>query len=379
MASTTVRINAPVGIRYGKSVMANQPGDLATVTELFDRIAFADGGTREIGGLWATDRSALIAEVTAEIVRFQTTNKRPVVDGVIDPGGGTLKLMNQLAAEPSPGALQATVMPAPDGLEEAAGPKGVFVVEPSSMPGLKPLRKLVANANYVRKLVRVDGSSITWYGVVVPLTASGQAMGRIPHINFTPTPIQGGYIDGNYDSFNGWAGLWNDYTAMIGGQLAASGADQVLVIPFYKTSQQRNLGDFLSSWREVISAVATAALNAVDPYFLRDTFTFDRIVSSSFSNGYVAHQVFNTQAVRAASMTDVIFDLDGQAGGSQWRPANGVIYQNRMTPARANPEGNSWYVGNRWNDFKSLYGGTVNGHAACRNHLLYHGLWLKCT
>ncbi|MGH7467861.1 MAG: hypothetical protein ACRENP_07705 [Longimicrobiales bacterium] len=360
--------------------MTNQPGDLTTITDLFDRIAFSDGGTREIGGLWATERALLIAEVTAEIVRFQTINNRPVVDGVIDPGGGTLKLMNQLASEPSPVTIRATVMPAPDGLAEAVGPKGMFVVEPSSLPGLGQMRKLVANTSYVRKLVRVDGSSITWYGVVVPRTASGQAIGRIPHINFTPTPIQGGYIDANYGSFAGWGGLWNDYTELIGGQLAASGADQVLVIPFYKTSQQRNLGDFLSNWREVVSAVATAALNAVDPFFLRNTFTFDRIVSSSFSNGYLAHQIFNTQAVRAASMTDFIFDLDGQAGGSTWRPANGVIYQNRMTPGRANPVGNNWYVGNRWSDFKSLYGGGyVNGHAASRNHLLYHGLWLMCT
>jgi hypothetical protein len=81
MANTSVRISAPVGIRNGKTVMPNRPDDLATVTELFDRIPFSKGGTQEIGGLWAAERTALIAEVTAEIVRFQTMNSRPVADG----------------------------------------------------------------------------------------------------------------------------------------------------------------------------------------------------------------------------------------------------------------------------------------------------------
>jgi hypothetical protein len=275
--------------------------------------------------------------------------------------------------------LAAKVMPAPDGLPEAAGAQGVYVVDPTSMPGFGPLRKMVANANYVRKLVRVDASSIKWYGVVVPKSGSGQTIGKIPHINFTPTPIQGGYVDGNYDSFTGWGGLWRDYTSVIGGQVAASGVDQVLVIPFYRTSQMDNLGDFLANWREVVSAVLTAAMNSVDPLFLRDKFTFDRIVSSSFSNGWRAHNKFHTLAAGASNMTDAVFDLDGVAGGSTWQPSKGVIYQNRKAPGKINPVGNNWYVGGRWDDFKSIYGGSVNGHAASRNHLLYHGLLLRRT
>jgi hypothetical protein len=78
-------------------------------------------------------------------------------------------------------------------------------------------------------------------------------------------------------------------------------------------------------------------------------------------------------------MTDVLFDLDGVAGGSNWQPAKGMIYQNRQPPGRSNPVGNTWFVGGRWDDFKQIYGGSVNGHAASRNHLLYHGLWLRCT
>src|SRR3954464_10992170 len=103
--------------------MANLPKDLDTVTEIFDRIPVSKGGTAEIGGLWATDRNLLIGEVTGQIIKFQTVNARPAVDGVIDPGGGTLKLMNQLAADPPAGSVTAMVMPAP--ANEGIGPVGL--------------------------------------------------------------------------------------------------------------------------------------------------------------------------------------------------------------------------------------------------------------
>jgi hypothetical protein len=130
----------------------------------------------------------------------------------------------------------------------------------------------------------------------------------------------------------------------------------------------------------VVSQVITAALISYDPMMLRTDFSFDRIVSSSFSNGYVAHQNFNGQAVGAANMTDYIFDLDGAAGGSHWVPGNGVIYRNQKPPGNNNPAGNVWYVGGRWgNGFSPIYPGGINTHAACRNHLLYHGLFMFCS
>jgi hypothetical protein len=242
------------------------------------------------------------------------------------------------------------------------------------MAGIKPFGWTALKADYIRKLVYVDSGSINWFGVVC---ARG-SFGSVPHINFTPTPIQGGYPDTTYGSFGGWGRLWADYTSVIGGQMVAAGVDQILVIPFYRTSQSGKLGDFLANWKEVVSAVITAAINSIDPYYLRDTYSFDHICSSSFSNGWVAHQNFYSHATGAASMTDVLFDLDGQAGGSHWRPPEGIIYQNRGAPG-SNPIGNVWYVGGRWGaSYSTLYGGTLNSHAACRNHLLYHGLWLCC-
>jgi len=376
MALVSRSISSPVGVRNGQAMMPNQPKDLNTVTDLFDRIPTAKGGSAEIGGVWATDRNTLITEITAQIITFQTTNARPVTDGVIDPGGGTLKLMNRLAADPPPGSITAKVMPAPD--NEEIGPAVMAVVDVAKMAGFRPIEPMNVNTHLFRKLVRVENCSINWYGVVIPDSCQGQ--GATPHINFTPTPDQGHYYDPGYDSFTSWGQLWKDYTWVIGGQVAASGADQILVIPFYKNAQQQNLGDFLVNWQEVISQVITEALISYDPMMLRTDFSFDHIVSSSFSNGYVAHQNFNSQAVGAATMTDFIFDLDGVAGGSHWTPPNGVIYRNRKPPGNANPVGNIWYVGERWGSgFAKIYGGNLNTHAACRNHLLYHGLFMFCA
>ncbi len=114
MASVSSTITAPVGVRNGISVMPNRPGDLKTIADLFDRIGSADGGTADVAGIWASDRNVLIAEVTAQILLVQQRQNRPVKDGVVDPGGGSLKRMNQLATDPPAGAISAMVMPPPN-------------------------------------------------------------------------------------------------------------------------------------------------------------------------------------------------------------------------------------------------------------------------
>ena len=99
MALTFTNISSPVGTRNGKTVMANTAKDLAIVADLFDRIPMENGGSAELFGVWSKNRDELIAEVTAQIITFQTANGLASIDGVIDPGGGTLKLMNKLAAD----------------------------------------------------------------------------------------------------------------------------------------------------------------------------------------------------------------------------------------------------------------------------------------
>jgi len=352
-----------VGIRNGVTIMPNEPTDLQTVTGLLDRIPLSNGGTAATPGLWSDDRTVLIGEVAAAIVTFQTVNNRPTIDGVVDPGGGTISLMNQLA----------TALPVTATVEQEDENSQLWVVaEPSSLPGNSPLQPLEISPQLTRKLVRVSGTSIKWFGVVVPRNEAGEILGDAPHIFFTPSPGQGGYQDGTYDPFTQWMPLWDKYTSCIGSQLVASTTPQILVIPFYKNAQSGNLGSFLTNWQEVVSAVLTAAIDSIDPLFLRDKFEFDKIFSSSFSNGIVTLQNFSTQGVGVAAMTQMAFDLDGQASGSTWRPSVGVSYRNTAAPQGINPSGSDWYVGGRFAQIRPSYSGTTD-HNLCPL-LLLHGL-----
>ena len=373
MATTLSTIDRPVGIRNGVTVQPNTPKDLDTVKELLDRIPSASGGAADVPGVWETDRTLLIAEVTAFIVAFQTINRRPTIDGAIDPNGGTLALMNRLAAEPP---MRAVVVQPPGQRAEVMNP-GLYVASVESLPGRGVLRKAVVAAAYTRKLVRVDASSIKWFGVAVPRSLNPV---NLPHVFFTPTPAQGHYFDPGYDAFTSWGQLWDDYTSRIGGQICAATSDQILVIPFYKNSQSQGLGSFSTNWQDVIAAVVTAAINAIDPLFLRDTYAFDRIVSSSFSNGWIAHKLFNGSP-GAAAMTAAAFDLDGAAAQPSsfgWHPTRAVRYLNRPVPGQqANPVGGrDFHVGGRWGEIDKIYAPADRSktHFMCSAHLLFHGV-----
>ncbi len=359
-------ITQAVGIRNGVTVMPNTPADLRTITGLLDRIPLIKGGTAETPGLWSNDRTTLIGEVTAAILTFQTTNNRPTIDGVVDPGGGTIALMNQLA----------TALPVTATVDQEDENSQLWVVaDPASLPGTAQLQPLEISPLLIRKLVKVSGTSIKWFGVVVPRDESGGILGGVPHIFFTPSPWQGpngGYQDGTYDLFTQWSPLWDKYTSLVGSQLVTSGVPQILVIPFYKNVQSGQLGSFLTNWQEVISAVLTAAISSIDPLFLRDKYEFDKIFSSSFSNGITTLQNFTTQGVGATAMTQMAFDLDGQASGSTWRPNPGVSYQNTPAPGGINPRGSDWHVGGRFAQIRPRYPG-ANDHNLCP-FLLLHGL-----
>jgi hypothetical protein len=356
-------ISQAVGIRYGTTVMPNNPDDVQTITGLLDRIPSDKGGTADAPGEWSDDPPTLVQQVTDAITGFQTTNTLPIIDGAVDPNGNTLMRLNLLAG---PGPIRATVV------RSESGSRTLTVADPWSLDGSDPLDASVITGTVARALVRVPSSSITWYGVVVPVTGDGSLLVGSPHIFFTPTPALGGYMDPGYDSFTSWIELWTKYTTAIGVQIAAAGVAHVLVIPFYKNSQYANLGDFVTNWKEVVSAVGTAAINSFDPLFLRDRYTFDKLFSSSFSSGVVALQDFHTRGVGVTSMSQMAFNLDGQASGSHWNPSRGVIYRNTPVYGGPNPVGMRWSVGGRLAALRPAWPG-VSDHNLCP-FLLFHGL-----
>lgn len=387
LAKIHVTIQKPVGIRNGWAEQPNQPADVAKICELFDRIPMHLGGTREIPNGWKKDRIPLIEQVTQQITWFQKKHNRPVVDGVVDPGQGTLRVMNEVAldtplAPPAPGPSAPSAGPIATPLPaKVVPPVGDYYVErtetddfidPSSIAGSATMRICKVNTSFWRRLVRVENTSINWFGVLASRNGLNLSS-AIPHINFTPTPWQGGYLDNGYEGFTSWMKLWHDYTLNIGCHIAAAGVPQILVIPFYRNTQPNSMGSFMQNWKEAVVSAITVAIQDAVPTALPGLYSFNKIETSSFSNGWIAHFNFHRNGREVAAMTRSVYDLDGFAAGCLWVAPNGVTYRNREVPNGKNPEGNIFYVGKRWPT------DTANrlGHVYSRDYLLYHGLKLR--
>lgn len=352
-----------VGMKGGAVAMPNQAPDVRAVTGLLDRIPGSKGGTADAPAKWSSDPAVLARQLGGAIAEFQRVNRRPRADGVLEPGDGTLQLMDTLAASRK---VTATIELAD------VHSRSWVVADPSSVDGVGDVAPLTIAPPLTRRLVRVTGSSITWFGVVVPVKGSGGAVGGSPHVTFTPSPWQGGYQDGTYEQFDAWRRLFDKYTSAMGSQMVAAGVPQILVLPIYRNAQAGNLGEFLANWREVLEVVITAALNSVDPLFNRDTYRFDAIYSSSFSNGIATHRNFHLQGNGVSAMTRMAFDLDGQASGMMWRANRSVVYANTRVPGATNPVGNCWHVGGRLGLLRPSFPGSTD-HNICP-FLLMHGL-----
>lgn len=369
MAKQAVQLNAAVGLRWGYSPVANQAQDVASVIGLFDRVLSSVGGTSDIPGTWPTDPYTLITGLADLIRAFQARHKLPVIDSVIDPYGKTLKLLNQLAVD----ATNSLFIGETPGFETNNISASVDFADPASLPGSKPLVAVTAQVNYSRRLVGVLGCSIKWFGVLLPSHVDFTTDTVQPLIFFTPSPLQGKYYDGDYESFKTWTKLWNGYTEKIGGLMCAAGVKQVLVIPFYRTRQRFDLGDFLLQWKDIVSMVVTAAVSDIHPYALGAPFAFDSIVTCNFSNGAAPHRNFQEQGAGVGNATSVLFDLDGRASyeGANWSPAGGIAYRNQ-TPGPVNPTANTFYVGGRFANFGAEH--VTMAHRSCNRFLLAHGL-----
>lgn len=338
----------------------NLAADLQTICKLLDKIPNARGGTADTPGTWASDRAALIAEVAAALTAFKQKNNVSPVNGALFPLTSPLRLMDQLAGNP---VITATVVDA-DTSSEAWD-----IIAPDSVAGTGPLQPLLVAPILHRRLVRVEGSSIKWFGVGMPANSIGIRGGR-PHVFFTPSPWQGGYNDGGYATFESWRRLYQKYVSGMGAQIAAAGVPHILVIPFYTNAQAGKLGSFVTDWKETLTTVLDTAINSADPLHLRTTYSFEEIYTSSFSNGVITHANFASGSAGRATLK--AFDLDGQAAGFNWRPSNGVIYHNTRPPKEGNPHGSIWHVGGRFAEMRLVHQGKRD-HNMCP-FLLMHGV-----
>jgi hypothetical protein len=353
-------INKAVGIRDGKTILPNADDDMALVIARLNRIPLLDGGRKEtpIGLSGALGRTVLIAELAAAIAAFQTVQiakgklKAKRADGTVDLGGKTIALLSELAG-PDPVVPKITRH---DPMQVQVDPKApgskVPAAAPHSVSGGGPLQLEWVSSTTTRMIIHVPGQDVSWFGVVIPEKVVANPAGAMPCVFFTPKPGQAGILPGNYNRFMGtaWEDLWERYTRKIGGQLAASGANVILVFPFYTDNQMTNLGSFAADWEDVLELVISTAIDRINPLALRDRFDIGSIMTASFSNGIIAHQTFVTtgRGVASALYQAIIFDARHLSG---WQPKGAVHYLNTKAKSGLNPQGGDWFVGGRFHPY----------------------------
>jgi Putative peptidoglycan binding domain len=105
-------VNGAVGIRNGVQC-ANWVVDQNWVMSLLNQIPTANGGTLTPTGVtrFKTPRNGFCDPALSEAIRrFQATNSLRA-DGVVDPGGPTLRRMRELAAAPRPAGAGSALRP----------------------------------------------------------------------------------------------------------------------------------------------------------------------------------------------------------------------------------------------------------------------------
>ena len=255
------------------------------------------------------------------------------------------------------------------------------IVVAHSVSGTALMEGTSVRVSFSRRLYRVEGTSINWFGVALPKNLS---QAPLPLIYFTPTPHQGGAEDPAYDSWGAaWDSLFGTYIYYMGAQVAASTAQLALVIPFYRNAQTNDLGTFNLNWSEVVTALVGAALE--DELFgsgwvvVRDRYSFDSIYTASFSNGWGAHSAFWGKGSGVVAATRYAIDLDGAAAKPPsigWRPTVGIIYDNASPGRNVNPQGRLYHLGGRWEKLARLRKryADFRQHWAVNQYMLYHAL-----
>ena len=256
------------------------------------------------GGIFAPPLS--IGGLAEAIKLFQTFQKLSAKDGRVDPGGTTLKKINEIL---NPGL----VPPAPK------PPGGTGVIRPLTTTGLPTS---VSSATFTPEptsfrtelvfnwIGTAGGGTIhyfeldedvvpNWFGIVIP---NGAANFQNIHLFFHPTPSQGGFLDKNYKTKVGWSGLFHYLTDLMSAQFCAAGSNQVLVMPLLTQSAANTCGILPQRWESLISQMLGQI--AAQPV------TISSVVVSSFSSGITFSAAFRKNAGIGGRLRGII-DFDG--------------------------------------------------------------------
>jgi hypothetical protein len=267
-----------VGIRNGVTQVTNAPADQGKIIALLWNIGPENGGMKDVsspaspGSTFRCDPTLAAAILAFQSFWVQSGDLR-VADGVVDPGGATLRKLDALSgggiaptpSNPSAGMTDLNVLSFQQTMPGVAASLSIPAITPGSvMPFLfPPVPKgsmLVEGpaigtvSEFLFKIVK--NGSIFWVGAAVP---EGTTDFSRVYIFFHPDTIAAS-DDAAYPSFSGRWPTVQRYVAPLGIQMASL-KKMALIVPFMTNASGSNSSStnlFGSSPAETLNDIVSA-------------------------------------------------------------------------------------------------------------------------
>jgi hypothetical protein len=247
------------------------------------------------------------------IEMFQRFQRLPVADGRVDPGGGTLRRINEIL---NPGLQPPAPAPAgkgeirpltnTSGLATAVDQSTWAPIEASLVSEFVFRWTGIAGKGRIFYFERTDKVVPRWFGVLVP-----EGLGNFDkaHIFFHPTPAQAGHSDAQYHTGGSWLNIFHYLSERMGAQFCAAGTGHVLVMPLMTQGSAGDCGNFPQQWESIVGRIF-GMLKSGDMSGSASPVPISSVVVSSFSSGITYSHQFRSRAKLGTRLAGVI-DFDG--------------------------------------------------------------------
>lgn len=301
------KLDGPVGIRNLTQPTSSFKRDQAKVIDLLWRINVAFGGQLGLGlaPQPGSDRQCeprLVAAISMFQAAAVLRGELKAGDGVVDPNGTTLKLLDKYVAKEPPPSV-------PDFREI----KGIRIRNRADPSWAKPrvvINKAVLPGSFAPYLFATPPSSAKlledsirgemseflfeiekdgarfWVGAAIP---KGTTDFSKAYVYFHPTVVNGGVVhaaEGDYATFRGgWSERLQRYVSMQGGQMAAARLTTLLV-PFMTMGSMHSPASNIFSSRgfETLDVIMTQVQIEMNPGLTRFA-SLGSVGAASFSSG----------------------------------------------------------------------------------------------
>jgi hypothetical protein len=268
-----------------------------------------------------------IEELGQAIEAFQSFHRLPTRDGKVDPGGTTLRRINELlnpgpSPRPAPrpaGTGEIRAMTNTAGFATSVDQTTWTPVESSLASDMIFQWTGVGGRGKIHYFELDESVVPRWFGVLVPESATNFDS---VHIFFHPTPSQAGYRDPDYHSLGNWPGIFHYLSDRMGSQFCAAEQDRVLFMPLMTQASAGTCGAFPQRWESIISRILGMLKSG---NFSSDAppAPISSVVVSSFSSGITYSHQFRGRATGLGQRLVGVIDFDG--GISSYRQYSGMI------------------------------------------------------